>query len=101
MLLHLPEDGGYVSGFALLENSEEPGVVYTEQEVDISKGNPYGATVLKYKYETKRSQAEVTNIAYDVLSFGIGQRKSDFDYCIKYRYNRFEPCENHSKGCFR
>ena len=66
----LTEDGGYVSGFALLKNSEEPGVVYTEQEVDISKGNPYGATVLKYKYETKRSQAEVTNIAYDVLSFG-------------------------------
>ena len=66
----LTEDGGYVSGFALLENSEEPGVVYTEQEVDTSKENPYGATVLKYKYETKRSQAEVTNIAYDVLSFG-------------------------------
>ena len=66
----LTEDGGYVSGFALLKNSEEPGVVYTEQEVDISKENPYGATVLKYKYETKRSQAEVTNIAYDVLSFG-------------------------------
>ena len=66
----LTEDGGYVSGFALLENSEQPGVVYTEQEVDISKENPYGATVLKYKYETKRSQAEVTNIAYDVLSFG-------------------------------
>jgi len=38
--------------------------------VDTSKENPYGATVLKYKYETKRSQAEVTNIAYDVLSFG-------------------------------
>ena len=66
----LTEDGGYVSGFALLENSEEPGVVYTEQEVDASKENPYGATVLKYKNETKRSQAEVTNIAYDVLSFG-------------------------------
>ena len=66
----LTEDGGYVSGFALLKNSEEPGVVYTEQEVDASKENPYGATVLKYKYETKRSQAEVTNIAYDVLSFG-------------------------------
>ena len=66
----LTEDGGYVSGFALLKNSEEPGVVYTEQEVDTSKENPYGATVLKYKYETKRSQAEVTKIAYDVLSFG-------------------------------
>ena len=66
----LTEDGGYVSGFALLENSEEPGVVYTEQEVDTSKENPYGVTVLKYKDETKRSQAEVTNIAYDVLSFG-------------------------------
>ena len=66
----LTEDGGYVSGFALLKNSEEPGVVYTEQEVDTSKENPYGATVLKYKCETKRSQAEVTNIAYDVLSFG-------------------------------
>ena len=66
----LTEDRGYVSGFALLKNSEEPGVVYTEQEVDTSKENPYGATVLKYKYETKRSQAEVTNIAYDVLSFG-------------------------------
>ena len=66
----LTEDGGYVSGFALLKNNEEPGVVYTEQEVDASKENPYGATVLKYKYETKRSQAEVTNIAYDVLSFG-------------------------------
>jgi len=66
----LTKDGGYVSGFALLENSEEPGVVYTEQEVDTSKENPYGATVLKYKNETKRSQAEVTNIAYDVLSFG-------------------------------
>ena len=66
----LTEDGGYVSGFALLKNSEEPGVVYTEQEVDTSKENPYGATVLKYKDETKRSQAEVTNIAYDVLSFG-------------------------------
>ncbi|MFR1415899.1 MAG: DUF6273 domain-containing protein [Eubacterium sp.] len=66
----LTEDGGYVSGFALLKNSEEPGVVYTEQEVDTSKENPYGATVLKYKNETKRSQAEVTNIAYDVLSFG-------------------------------
>ena len=65
----LTEDGGYVSGFALLKNSEEPGVVYTEQEVDASKENPYGATVLKYKDETKRSQAEVTNIAYDVLSF--------------------------------
>ena len=66
----LTEDGGYVSGFALLKNSEEPGVVYTEQEVDTSKENPYGATVLKYKNETKRSQAEITNIAYDVLSFG-------------------------------
>ncbi len=66
----LTEDGGYVSGFALLKNSEEAGVVYTEQEVDTSKENPYGATVLKYKNETKRSQAEVTNIAYDVLSFG-------------------------------
>ena len=66
----LTKDGGYVSGFALLKNSEEPGVVYTEQEVDTSKENPYGATVLKYKNETKRSQAEVTNIAYDVLSFG-------------------------------
>ena len=66
----LTEDRGYVSGFALLKNSEEPGVVYTEQEVDTSKENPYGATVLKYKDETKRSQAEVTNIAYDVLSFG-------------------------------
>ena len=66
----LTEDGGYVSGFALLKNSEEPGVVYTEQEVDTSKENPYGVTVLKYKDETKRSQAEVTNIAYDVLSFG-------------------------------
>ena len=66
----LTKDGGYVSGFALLKNSEEPGVVYTEQEVDTSKENPYGATVLKYKCETKRSQAEVTNIAYDVLSFG-------------------------------
>ena len=66
----LTKDGGYVSGFALLKNNEEPGVVYTEQEVDASKENPYGATVLKYKYETKRSQAEVTNIAYDVLSFG-------------------------------
>ena len=66
----LTEDGGYVSGFALLKNSEEPGVVYTEQEVDTSKENPYGATVLKYRNETKRSQAEVTNIAYDVLSFG-------------------------------
>ena len=38
--------------------------------MDTSKENPYGATVLKYKDETKRSQAEVTNIAYDVLSFG-------------------------------
>ena len=38
--------------------------------MDTSKENPYGATVLKYKNETKRSQAEVTNIAYDVLSFG-------------------------------
>ena len=66
----LTKDGGYVSGFALLKNSEEPGVVYTEQEVDTSKENPYGATVLKYRNETKRSQAEVTNIAYDVLSFG-------------------------------
>ncbi len=69
MLLLLPKMGGYVSGFALLKNSEEPGVVYTEQEVDTSKENPYGVTVLKYKNETKRSQAEVTNIAYDVLSF--------------------------------
>lgn len=66
----LTKNGGYVSGFALLKNSEEPGVVYTEQEVDTSKENPYGATVLKYKNETKRSQAEVSNIAYDVLSFG-------------------------------
>ena len=38
--------------------------------MDTSKENPYGVTVLKYKDETKRSQAEVTNIAYDVLSFG-------------------------------
>ena len=38
--------------------------------MDTSKENPYGATVLKYRNETKRSQAEVTNIAYDVLSFG-------------------------------
>lgn len=43
----LTEDGGYVSGFALLKNSEEPGVVYTEQEVDTSKENPYGATGIK------------------------------------------------------
>ena len=41
----LTEDGGYVSGFALLKNSEEPGVVYTEQEVDTSKENPILITV--------------------------------------------------------
>ena len=72
----LTKDGGYVGGFALVKDGGDTGVIYTEQEVDSSAEQPYGVTVLKFKPNSERSQAEVTNVAYDVLSFETGQENS-------------------------
>ena len=72
----LTKEGGYVGGFALVKDGGDTGVIYTEQEVDSSAEQPYGVTVLKFKPNSERSQAEVTNVAYDVLSFEIGQENS-------------------------
>lgn len=72
----LTKDGGYVGGFAIVKDGGDTGVIYTEQEVDSSVEQPYGVTVLKFKPNSERSQAEVTNVAYDVLSFEPGQENS-------------------------
>ena len=76
MRVALTKDGGYVGGFALVKDGGDTGVIYTEQEVDSSAEQPYGVTVLKFKPNSERSQAEVTNVAYDVLSFENGQENS-------------------------
>ena len=69
------DDGGYIGGFSVLaRNGEKPALAYTFQQVDDAlDGNPYGLTILKFTKEPERSQAEVTNVAWDVLSFMPGE----------------------------
>ena len=72
----LTEEGGYIGGFSVKKNAEDkPVLAYTYQQVNESTdgGNPYGKTMLKYTDTLSRNQAEVTNIAYDVLSFTPGE----------------------------
>lgn len=72
----ITDDGGYVGGFALAKYDGSMGLIYTEQKVDSTMEHPYGVTVLKYKKNLEHSQAEVTNVAYDVLSFEKGKENS-------------------------
>ena len=69
-------DGGYIGGFSLLKQEDgELLLSYTLQSVDDTLGeeSPYGLTVLKSKEELSRNQAEVTDLAYDILSFVPGE----------------------------
>ena len=67
------DEGEYIGGFSVEDVDNKPFLVYTKQKVDESADNPYGTTVLKYAGVAERNQAEVTNVAYDVLSFAPGQ----------------------------
>ena len=69
-------DGGYIGGFSLLKQQDgELLLSYTLQSVHDMTGeeSPYGLTVLKSKEELSRNQAEVTGLAYDILSFVPGE----------------------------
>lgn len=69
-------DGGYIGGFSLLKQEDaELLLSYTLQSVHGMTGeeSPYGLTVLKSKEELSRNQAEVTDLAYDILSFVPGE----------------------------
>ena len=69
------DEGGYIGSFCLLEQSDgKPLLTYTLQSVDetAESGNPYGLTLLKFSEELSRNQAQVTNLAYDILSFTPG-----------------------------
>ena len=68
-------EGGYIGGFSLLKQADgELLLSYTLQAVDdsLEAESPYGLTVLKSKEELSRNQAEVTDLAYDILSFVPG-----------------------------
>lgn len=69
-------DGGYIGGFSLLKQENgELLLSYTLQSVDDTLGeeSPYGLTVLKSKEDLSRNQAEVMDLAYDILSFVPGE----------------------------
>ncbi len=69
-------DGGYIGGFSLLKQEDgELLLSYTLQSVHDMTGeeSPYGLTVLKSKEDLSRNQAEVTDLAYDILSFVPGE----------------------------
>ncbi len=69
-------EGGYIGGFSLLRQADgELLLSYTLQSVDAAAGgeSPYGLTVLKSKEDLSRNQAEVTDLAYDILSFVPGE----------------------------
>ncbi len=69
-------EGGYIGGFSLLKQEDgELLLSYTLQSVHDMTGeeSPYGLTVLKSKEELSRNQAEVTDLAYDILSFVPGE----------------------------
>ncbi len=70
------DEGGYIGSFCLLKQSEsEPLLAYTVQAVDetVESGSPYGLTMLKFSEDLSRNQAEVKNLAYDILSFTPGE----------------------------
>lgn len=70
------DDGGYIGSFCVLPGTEQPVLVYTVQQVADSfeeGGSPYGLTLLKCKEDLSRVQGEVTNVAYDILSFTPGE----------------------------
>ncbi len=69
-------EGGYIGGFSLLRQADgELLLSYTLQSVDAAAGgeSTYGLTVLKSKEDLSRNQAEVTDLAYDILSFVPGE----------------------------
>ena len=69
------DEGGYIGSFALMgQTNGQPLLAYTVQSVDstVESGNPYGLTLLKFSEELSRNQAQVTNLAYDILSFTPG-----------------------------
>ncbi len=71
------DEGGYIGGFSLLGQQDgKPLLAYTLQEVDesVESDSPYGLTLLKFSEELSRNQAEVTNVAYDVLSYAPGMQ---------------------------
>lgn len=58
-------DDSYIGSFSMAGSS----LAYTSQSVDEAEDNPYGVTLLKFKGTVSRRQAEVTNIAYDILDY--------------------------------
>ncbi len=75
-LVAVTAEGGYIGGFSLLRQADgELLLSYTLQSVDAAAGgeSPFGLTVLKSKEDLSRNQAEVTDLAYDILSFVPGE----------------------------
>lgn len=73
----ITDEGGYVGGFTIVKNRNgKPLLSYTCQQVeeDSQEENPYGLTLLKSTENMTRYQAEVTNVAYDILSFTPGEK---------------------------
>ncbi|MCM1244859.1 MAG: DUF6273 domain-containing protein [Roseburia sp.] len=69
-------EGGYIGSFCLSSGTgAEPVMAYTLQRVEemTSGENPYGLTLLMFRGNLSRSQGEVTNVAYDILSFKPGE----------------------------
>lgn len=71
----ITDEGGYIGGFTIAPNTEgNPFISYTYQKIDeMAEGDPYGATILKFAKDTTRYQAEITDVAYDILSFEPGR----------------------------
>lgn len=72
----ITDEGGYVGGFTIVHNAEgKPVLTYTYQQVkeETQDENPYGLTLLKFTEDLTRYQAEVTNVAYDILSLTTGE----------------------------
>ncbi len=74
--VQLTDEGGYIGGFCLIETGSGPVMAYTLQQVggEAEGKNPYGLTLLKFTGDLSRSQGQVSNIAYDILSFSPGEK---------------------------
>ncbi len=68
----ITEDDGYVGSYDMIDTADGSMLLYTYQQTDETADNPYGITVMKYLLDYKSYQAEITDAAYDELSFEAG-----------------------------
>lgn len=82
MPIPITNDDSYIGSLCIADNGTNNSIVYTSQMVDDgADDDPYGVTLLKYKDTLSRFQADVTNIAYDILEY-TPKKSNDFTFYI-------------------